>query len=54
MEQAIIKATVILEKSLWVVLFERTAKQGYAVVRWVFGEERISNDIARIYQRNKL
>lgn len=35
----LIKASVMLEKSLWVALFERTDKQGYAVARAVFGDE---------------
>lgn len=39
MKQAIIKATVLLEKFLWVVIFERTDKKGYAVARTVFGNE---------------
>jgi len=39
MKQTVIKATVILEKSLWVVLFERMDIKGYAVARSVFANE---------------
>lgn len=39
MKRAIIKATILLEKSLWVVIFERIDKKGYAVSRTVFGDE---------------
>ncbi len=39
MKQAVIKATVMLEKSLWIALFERIDKKGYAVARTVFGDE---------------
>lgn len=39
MKQAVIKATVMLEKSLWVALFERTDIKGYAVARTVFDDE---------------
>lgn len=39
MKQAIVKATVTLENSLWVAIFERTDKKGYAVARVVFGDE---------------
>ena len=34
-----IKATILLEKSLWVGIFERTDKKGYAVARKIFGGE---------------
>ena len=39
MKQTVIKATVMLEKSLWIALFERTDIKGYAVARTVFGDE---------------
>src|SRR3990167_9464455 len=39
MRQAVVKATVMLEKSLWVVIVERADKKGYAVARAVFGDE---------------
>jgi hypothetical protein len=39
MKQTAIKATTLFEKSLWIVLFERTDKKGYAVARTVFGDE---------------
>lgn len=39
MKQTVIKATVMLEKYLWVALFERTDIKGYAVARTVFGDE---------------
>lgn len=32
-----IKATVLLENSLWVALFERNDSEGYAVARKIFG-----------------
>ena len=35
----IIKATILLEKGLWIGLFERTDKEGYAVARHIFGKE---------------
>lgn len=34
-----IKATILLEKSLWVGIFERTDKKNYAVARIIFGKE---------------
>jgi hypothetical protein len=34
-----IKATVLLEGSFWVSLFERNSDEGYAVARKVFGSE---------------
>lgn len=38
-EQCSIKATVLLDGSFWVGLFERNDRKGYAVVRQVFGSE---------------
>lgn len=39
MNQTCIKATVVLDKSLWVVLFERMDKKKYSAARAIFGEE---------------
>lgn len=39
------KATIILEKGLWVGLFERTDKEGYAVARHIFGAEPTDPEI---------
>lgn len=39
MKQFTIKVTVTLERSLWVGIFERTDKKGYAVARKLFGGE---------------
>lgn len=36
---ASIKATILLEKSLWVGIFERTDKEGYSAARHIFGSE---------------
>ncbi len=38
-KQYTVKATVLLENSFWVGIFERTDKAGYAVARKVFGGE---------------
>ena len=37
--QYTIKVTVLLEKSLWIALFERNDSEGYAVARKIFGSE---------------
>jgi hypothetical protein len=34
-----IKATIFLDGSFWVAVFERTDKEGYAVARKIFGTE---------------
>ena len=36
---ATVKATIFFEKRLWVGLFERTDKEGYAIARHIFGGE---------------
>lgn len=45
MTRAVIKATVMLEKSLWIVLFESTDKKSYAVARIVFSDEPTDPEI---------
>lgn len=45
MKPALIKATVTLEKSLWVVLFERNDDKGYAAARQIFGSEPTDPEI---------
>lgn len=39
MTKAAIKVTVLLEKSLWVGVFERSDAEGFAVARAIFGAE---------------
>ena len=39
MSQELIKATVTIEKSNWVVFFERNNQNNYAVARVIFGDE---------------
>ena len=52
MKQALIKATVALEKSLWVVLFERMDQTGFAVAREIFGSEPTDPELYEFISNN--
>ncbi len=42
---ATIKATIFLDKRLWVGTFERTDREGYAIARHVFGSEPSDQEV---------
>ncbi len=46
----IIKATILLEGSLWVGIFERTDKKGYAIARHIFGTEPSNPEVFGVPQ----
>ncbi|MCH9630461.1 MAG: putative protein YjdF [Chlamydiia bacterium] len=49
-----IKATILLEKGLWMALFERTDKEGYAVARHIFGNEPTDPEVYEFVHNNYL
>jgi hypothetical protein len=51
---ATIKATILLEGSLWVGLFERTDKKGYAIARHIFGKEPTNPEVYEFVLKNYL
>jgi hypothetical protein len=42
---ATVKATIFFEKRFWVGTFERIDKEGYAVVRHIFGPEPSDSEV---------
>ena len=42
---AIVKATILFDKRLWVGIFERVDKEGYDVARHIFGAEPSDADV---------
>jgi hypothetical protein len=47
-----ITATILLEKSLWVGIFERTDKEGYAIARKIFGGEPSDAEVYEFVLQN--
>lgn len=49
-----IKATILLEGSFWVGIFERTDKKGYALARHIFGGEPSNPEVYEFVLKNYL
>lgn len=52
MKQHTIQVTVLLEKSLWVGIFERGDKEDYAVARAIFGNEPTDSELYAFVSTN--
>ncbi len=51
-EKAVVTATILLNRSLWMGIFERTDREGYAVARKIFGKEPTDAEVYEFVLQN--